>query len=113
MVRWTGREEQRDSKHSLSPEKMIRLQESYFYLCVVCTHVCSGACGGQESADPLELESQVAYGCWELNLGLLQEQQALLPAELSLPDPWIVTLRNNVTNEEKTRCLPYKTVNCQ
>lgn len=44
----------------------------------VCAHICQCR-GGQKN--PLEL---VPRGCWELNLGSLQEQQAHLTTESSL-----------------------------
>lgn len=57
----------------------------------VCLNECctsAGACRSQKRpSDPLELELQVVVscppGCWEPSLGLLEEWQVLLIAELS------------------------------
>lgn len=51
-------------------------------------HMCAGTQGGgKRASSPLELRLQTVVshrGCWELISGPLQEQPALLPAELSL-----------------------------
>ena len=61
----------------------------------MCTMWVVGACEEQKrvsDAPELELmdESELLYGCWELNLGPLQEQQVLLTAEPSPHYLWIL-----------------------
>lgn len=50
----------------------------------------SGAFGGRKRvrvSDSLELEFKLPCKDWELNLGLLQEQQVLLSAESAVQSP--------------------------
>ena len=47
-------------------------------------HVCSTCRGHKRAPEPLELELWAASGCWELNLGPLQEQQLPLTTGLTL-----------------------------
>lgn len=58
---------------------------AYVPECIYVYHMCAGAQGSQKSALAfLELELvHPPYGCWELDLGLLQEQ-ALITAEMAL-----------------------------
>lgn len=37
-----------------------------------------------EMLDPLELDNCDLLGCWDLNLGVLEEQQMLIPLTISL-----------------------------
>lgn len=51
---------------------------AHVWMCVLCV---ASACRGQEMSEALELELQVTvtlYGCWELNLGPVQDLQLLL-----------------------------------
>lgn len=41
----------------------------------------------ENALGPLDLELQLIWGCWELNLGSVQEQPVLLPAEPPLQLP--------------------------
>lgn len=72
---------------------------SFMYVNVLSSYMSVfGACRGQKSTPgPLELELQMTeshhVGAWELNLGLLQEQQVLLTSEPQLqPLPFIFCL---------------------
>lgn len=62
------------------------------YVCEGVVHVNAGASGGQKKVRPLELELQTVVchwmWLWELNVGPLQEQEALLTPTPSL---WVHT----------------------
>ena len=60
-----------------------------FYVWMVYLHVCLNA--RRWSSDPIINGCELPCGCWELNLGRLEEQPMFLTAELSL-QPHVITL---------------------
>lgn len=54
-------------------------------MCITCV---PGTWRGQKGlSGPLKLELQVIVGCWDMNLGLLEEQPVPLNSELPLSGP--------------------------
>lgn len=75
---------------TLEPGKMLSPFKKIFILCVWCLgipHMCLVSMevrgGHQIHCNRVTYGSEPPFGCWEQNLGLLQEEQVLFTAEPS------------------------------